>query len=60
MREGFSQYANSNPIISNCLITGNTGTEGHEIYNDASSPVITNCKFTDSTQYFWTESMEHK
>jgi len=40
----------SSPVISNCLIDGNTAVEGGGVYcTEDSSPLITNCTISDNT-----------
>ena len=39
--------------ISNCLITGNTGSYGGGIFCDSSSPTVTNCTIAGNTARLW-------
>jgi hypothetical protein len=43
---GIYNRDSSNPKVTNCVFSGNSGVKGGGMYNDSSNPVITNCTFS--------------
>jgi predicted outer membrane repeat protein len=39
----------SNPIVTNCVFSGNSGQEGGGMYNKSSNPTVTNCTFSGNS-----------
>jgi len=46
------QKLHHNPLLINCIFSGNNGEFGGGIYNNNSDPVITNCVFAGNVAFF--------